>query len=82
MQLRAGPGADRARIADTEYLTREVAALRIALGEVATRDFLRSELRDLLEELLDGARPRTSGDRSEPTPRGTERSAAALKSGR
>ena len=46
---------DRARsersIADTEYLTREVAAIRIALGEVATRDFLRSELRALLEEL-------------------------------
>jgi uncharacterized membrane protein len=46
---------DRARndrsIADTEYLTREVASLRIALGEVATRDFLRSELRALLDEL-------------------------------
>ncbi len=38
-------------IADTEYLTREVASLRIALGEVATRDFLRSELRALLDEL-------------------------------
>ena len=46
---------DRARtdrlIADTEYLTREVAALRVALGEVATRDYLRSELRDLLEDI-------------------------------
>jgi uncharacterized membrane protein len=46
---------DRARnernIADTEYLTREVAALRIALGEVATRDFLRSELQALIKEL-------------------------------
>ena len=39
-------------LADTEYLAREVAALRIALGEVATRDFVRSELRDLLEDLL------------------------------
>jgi uncharacterized membrane protein len=38
-------------LADTEYLAREVAALRIALREVATRDFVRSELRDLLEEL-------------------------------
>jgi uncharacterized membrane protein len=40
--------ADRARndraIADTEYLAREIAAIRMALGEVATRDFLRSEL--------------------------------------
>lgn len=37
-------------LADTEFLAREMAALRIALGEVATRDFVRSELRDLLEE--------------------------------
>ena len=35
-------------LADTEYLAREIAALRIALGEVATRDFVRSEMRDLL----------------------------------
>lgn len=42
--------AERA-LADTEYLTREVAALRIALRDTATRDFLRSELRDLLEEM-------------------------------
>jgi len=46
---------DRARndrsIADTEYLARELASLRIALGEVATRDFLRSELADVVEEL-------------------------------
>ncbi|MGW0335167.1 DUF1003 domain-containing protein [Streptomyces sp. NPDC003011] len=38
-------------IADTEYLTREIAALRIGLGEVATRDWIRSELQDLLKEL-------------------------------
>ncbi|MET8245602.1 DUF1003 domain-containing protein [Streptomyces sp. NPDC005202] len=38
-------------IADTEYLTREVAALRMGLGEVATRDWLRSELHDLVKEL-------------------------------
>ncbi|MEI8056482.1 MAG: DUF1003 domain-containing protein [Actinomycetes bacterium] len=37
-------------IADTEYLMREIASLRIALGEVATRDYLRSELRDALDE--------------------------------
>jgi uncharacterized membrane protein len=37
--------------ADMEFLAREVASLRMALGEVATRDFLRSELRGLLEEL-------------------------------
>ena len=33
--------------ADTEYLARELAALRIALGEVVTRDFLRGELERL-----------------------------------
>jgi uncharacterized membrane protein len=52
-------------LADTEYLAREVAALRIALRDVATRDFLRSELRDLLDELgagRDGERsPREGG---------------------
>lgn len=40
-------------IADTEYLTREIAALRIGLGEVATRDWIRSELQDLVKELED-----------------------------
>ena len=38
-------------IADTEYLTRELASLRSALGDVATRDFMRSELSDLVAEL-------------------------------
>jgi len=37
--------------ADMEFLTREVASLRMAMGEVATRDYLRSELRALLAEL-------------------------------
>jgi uncharacterized membrane protein len=37
--------------ADMEFLAREVASLRMALGEVATRDYLRSELRALLNEL-------------------------------
>ena len=39
-------------LADTEYLAREVAALRVAVSETATRDFVRSEIRALLEELL------------------------------
>ena len=38
-------------LADTEYLTREIAGLRIALQDVATRDFVRSELRDMLNDL-------------------------------
>jgi uncharacterized membrane protein len=37
-------------LADSDYLTREIASLRLAIGEVVTRDYLRSEIRDLLEE--------------------------------
>jgi len=37
--------------ADMEFLAREMASLRMALGEVATRDYVRSELRSLLSEL-------------------------------
>lgn len=42
---------DERNLADTEFLTREVASLRLAMRDTATRDFLRSELRDLLEDL-------------------------------
>ena len=58
-------------IADTEYLTREIASLRIGLGEVATRDWIRSELQDAIKDLeqlrrLDGhpAFPAERTDRS------------------
>jgi uncharacterized membrane protein len=51
--------------ADTEYLTREIASLRIALGEVATRDFLRSELTRLADELDEAALRREKRARSE-----------------
>ncbi len=37
--------------ADMEFLAREVASLRLGIGEVATRDFIRGELRDLLASL-------------------------------
>jgi uncharacterized membrane protein len=57
---------DRARnersIADTEYLTRELASLRNALGEVATRDFVRNELGDMLDEVLKELRGNTQPD--------------------
>ena len=39
--------------ADMEFLAREVASLRMAVGEVATRDFLRSELRTLRDDLTE-----------------------------
>ncbi|MET9661034.1 DUF1003 domain-containing protein [Streptomyces sp. NPDC006510] len=44
-------------IADTEYLTREIASLRMGLGEVATRDWIRSELEDLVKDLGDRRTP-------------------------
>ncbi|GAA1842777.1 DUF1003 domain-containing protein [Pseudonocardia ailaonensis] len=46
--------------ADTEYLARELAALRIAVGEVATRDYLRGELEKIsaqLDEALGTKKP-------------------------
>jgi uncharacterized membrane protein len=52
--------------ADMEFLAREMASLRMALGEVTTRDYLRSELRALLQEL----------DQREPEPEPRPESAA------
>ena len=40
-------------LADSDYLAREIAALRLALGEVATRDYIRGELRDMVADLRD-----------------------------
>lgn len=37
--------------ADMDFLAREIASLRMRMNDVATRDFIRSELRDLLAEL-------------------------------
>jgi len=37
-------------VADGEYISREVAALRVALGDVVTRDYLRAELRAVVED--------------------------------
>lgn len=49
---------DRAErnLADTEYLTREIAGLRLAVQDTATRDFVRSELRSVVEDLTDDLR--------------------------
>ncbi len=53
---------DRARAAqtraDTEYLARELAALRVAIGELATRDFIRGELNRLTGETPEDAERR------------------------
>jgi uncharacterized membrane protein len=42
---------DEQNIANTEYLLREVASLRLAVNDVATRDFVRSELQALFKDL-------------------------------
>ena len=45
--------AQNARLqADVEYLTRELASLRTSLGEVATRDFLRDQLREVTDDIV------------------------------
>jgi len=38
-------------LADTEYLAREVVALRLAMRDMASKDFIRAELRTLLDDL-------------------------------
>ena len=53
-------------LSDTEYLTRELASLRIALREVATRDYVRAELRSLLEDMLEAQEELRTHDPSGP----------------
>ncbi|MEU7314085.1 DUF1003 domain-containing protein [Streptomyces sp. NPDC007083] len=50
-------------IADTEFLAREIAALRMGLGEVATRDWIRSELAELVKDLEQQERPGAAAGR-------------------
>jgi uncharacterized membrane protein len=47
IQAEADRNRDERAIADAEYLAREIASIRIALGDVVTRDYLRSELAKL-----------------------------------
>jgi uncharacterized membrane protein len=53
---RVGIEQDRERAAqsraDMDYLAREIASLRMSVGELATRDFIRSELRAELRTIL------------------------------
>lgn len=59
VQYQEDRGTTEMLIADTEYITRELASLRHSVGEVVTRDYLRMELRAILEQLEE--RDRTSG---------------------
>ncbi len=56
--------------ADAEYITREVASLRVALGDVVTRDFMRTELRTLLEEFAGHNGDSGRDDRADRPPKG------------
>ncbi|WP_214109074.1 DUF1003 domain-containing protein [Acrocarpospora catenulata] len=47
--------------AAVEYLTREIAGLRIGLGDVATRDYLRAELQRLMDQLEGEAKDNPQG---------------------
>ena len=69
VQYEQDRGRAERNIADTDYLTRELASLRIAVGDVATRDFLRSELRQLLEDLEE----RRAVDAGKPTGTATDK---------
>jgi uncharacterized membrane protein len=65
--------------ADTEYLARELAALRLAVGEVVTRDYLRRELEELSDRLAELQQPHAASDgqassKSEGSERRTKRS--------
>ena len=48
--------------ADTEYLARELAALRLAIGEVVTREYLRHEVEDLRTMLSELQPERADGE--------------------
>jgi len=55
--------------ADTEFLARELAALRLAVGEVTTRDYLRRELEEI-RELIESLQPaKPASGRKDPSER-------------
>lgn len=70
---------DELSLAETEFLTREVASLRIAMRDTATRDFVRSELRGLLDDMTERGlqirREKTQADDEDPEARSPRPSA-------
>jgi uncharacterized membrane protein len=59
--------------ADTEFLARELASLRLAVGEVVTRDYLRRELEEV-RELLESLQPNGSGKAKDGSDRKSKKS--------
>jgi uncharacterized membrane protein len=69
VNLEADRDEARQSKADLEYLAREMAAIRMAVGEVATRDFLRSELARLEPREPKGPKePKKPKAKAEPEP--------------
>jgi uncharacterized membrane protein len=66
--------------ADTEFLARELAALRIAVGEVVTRDYLRRELEDLRDLLNELQPPKEGGSKSKSDKKGKSASRGDTRS--
>jgi uncharacterized membrane protein len=48
-------------LADSDYLAREIAAMRLSIGEMTTRDFLRNELRDAIDDAIERMNERSKG---------------------
>ena len=66
--------------ANGEYLAREIASLRFSVGEVATREFLRDQLRDAVEDLV--ARTAVGGEQQHETALREQRDARERKAER
>jgi uncharacterized membrane protein len=74
--LEADRVRDQEMKADTEFLARELAALRLAIGDVAkTRDYLRRELEDL-RDLLEDRHPHRTSRAPAPSDDGSDARAA------
>lgn len=54
--------------ATTDFITREIASLRLAVNDVATRDYVRGEIRDLLEELREPIKEEADGNEANESP--------------
>jgi hypothetical protein len=64
-----------------EFLAREMASLRMALGEVATRDYVRSELRSLLSDISHRMEPDDPSDELDAPPEPRDQSDPGRRGG-
>ena len=62
-------------VADAEFLARELAAVRISMGEVATREFIRSEFEDLSRSLMPDDLDDVDSESGRPNPSGEKKRA-------